>query len=456
MAFALFVAGTAAAPLAQAQIQRGFVNLSFEQPSAGATTCFAIIGGDALPGWSTTHPNATAAQTNAYCPPNITAATPGATTGGQIELWANNFNGGGVGPVAPALNGQQHAELNAHQASRLFQRVCMINGETIGFSIGHRGRDSATVADVAEFNINSVANTVFRASTTNAGTGGVVQCGNTTVAATNGPVAGANDGLVASPSCSSAPAGNGWRRYSGSFVWNGAGGVHDFGFAAISVSAGSISSGNFMDDVAITLRPVIEFSSANFVSREGAATTTQPQIIVVGTVPAGGLPITINATGGTATNGTDYTLGTYTVPAGVYETPTTLTLTGLVNVIDDGAIENNETLTLQIAAGANYVVASTQTCGNAASNPATYTILDNDVDVRTTKTVANANPPAGGNAVFTVTYQNNTARPTVGDLTVHDATVNLADALPAGFAAFAWTCAAGGTPAPACPAPNGT
>jgi uncharacterized repeat protein (TIGR01451 family) len=434
---------------AAAQIQRGFVNLGFEQPSAGATSCVFIIGEGAIPGWTTTHPAATGAQPNSYCPPNITAATPGATTGGQIEVWANS-----VFSVA-SLSGTQHAELNAYQASRLFQQVCLINGETVSFSLGHRGRGSATVADVTEFNIDSAANTVVRASTTNNGTGGVVQCGGSVVAATNGPVAGTTDGSVTTPTCSSATATGGWRRYTGSFTWSGTSGTHDFGFESISSASGA-SVGNFLDEVAITLRPVIEISSATFSSREGAASPTQPSLTVVGTVPAGGIPITITATGGTATNGTDYTLGTFTVPAGDYELPTVVPMTGLITVINDTVIEDNETIQLQIQPNANYLLNSTSVCNGAAQATTTFTILDNDVDVRTTKSVTGANPPPGGTTTFTVTYQNNTARPTVGDLTAHDASSNLADALPAGFSAYAWTCAASGTPAPACPAASGT
>ena len=450
LSIAILAVGMMLSLPAQAQIQRSFLNTSFEQPSAGASSCYFIIGESALPGWTTTHPAATAAQPNAYCPPNITATTPGATTGGQIELWANGHNG------VTALGGTQLAELNAYQPSRLFQRVCLINGESIGYSIAHRGRSDPNVPDVAEFNIDSAANTVFRANTTNNGTGGVVQCGNTTVAATNGPVSGANDGLIAAPVCSAAAAVNGWRRYTGTITWNGANGVHDFGFEAISTSSGDPSQGNLMDEQSITLRPVIEFSAANFSTREGAAVPGGPQVTVVGTVPAGGIPVTVTVAGGTATSGSDFTTGTFTIPAGTYDTPTVVAMTGLVNVLNDTLVENNETLNLQIQPSPAFLLNSTNVCNDPPQATSTLTIVDNDVDVRTTKSVANANPPAGGTATFTITYQNNTARPTVGDLTAHDAPVNLADALPAGFTVFTWTCAASGAPAPTCPAASGS
>jgi uncharacterized repeat protein (TIGR01451 family) len=434
---------------ATAQIQRGLVNRGFEQPSSGTTSCYFTIGSAAVPGWTTNHPAATSSQPNSYCPPNITAATPGATTGGQIEIWTNDFSG------IPALSGTQYAELNVYKGSRMSQSACVLAGETVGFSMGHRGRGSATVGDVAEFNIDSSANAVFRASTTNNGSGGVVQCGGTAVAATDGPVSGAADGLVASPTCSSAIATGGWRRYSGTFAWNGTSGVHDFGFESVSSSGGG-PRGNYVDDLSVALRPVIEFTNATGSSREGAGTPLQPVLTVVGTVPAGGMPITVTVTGGTATNGTDYTLGTFTVPAGDYAAPTALSMDGLVTVIDDTVIEDNETIQLQIGPSPDYALSSASVCGSAAQSTMTFTIVDNDVDVRTIVSAANANPPPGGTTTFTVTYQNDTAQPTVGDVTAHDASSNLADALPAGFSTYTWTCTASGTPAPVCPAASGS
>jgi uncharacterized repeat protein (TIGR01451 family) len=431
---------------ASAQIQRSFVNLSFEQPAA-ATSCFFIVGGDAINGWSSTHP---APGTNNYCAPNITAATPGVTTGGQIEVWSGGFNG------VTSLAGLQHAELNASASSRLFQTVCMINGESVGFTLGHRGRGSTSVVDVAEFNIDSNANSVLRASTTSNGTGGVTQCGSTTMAATNGPVSGANDGTIASPSCSSATAGNGWRRYTGTFTFTGTTGNHSVGFESISTGSGDVTVGNFLDDIDITLKPVLQLTSSTFTTREGQP-TTQPTITIVGTVPAGGLPLVINVAAGTATLGTDFTANTaFTIPAGSYSTPTAIPLTGVLDVLDDDVVEDNETINLTVGTSPGYVLSSTTTCNAAAQATATVIILDNDVDVRTTKSASNANPAPGGTTTFTVTYRNHTARPTTGDLTAHDATVTLADALPAGFTAFSWTCAASGSPAPTCPAASGT
>ncbi|WP_166653773.1 DUF6923 family protein, partial [Tahibacter aquaticus] len=437
-------------PAAQAQIQRNFLDASFEIPNAGPTSvCAAIIGSDAFPGWNTSHPPASATMSAFYCPPGITAATPGVNSGGLMELWTNAPNG------VPALGGTQLAELNAYVPSRLSQSLCLLNGETASFTLGHRGRENPTIPDIAEFNIDSAANSVLRASTTSTAVGGVVQCGNTTMAATNGPIVGANDGSVLTPTCSSSVGPSGWRRYTGTFVWNGTSGTHNFGFESISAASGP-ASGNLFDEVNVTLPPVIEFAAASYSSREGQP-ITQPQLIVVGNVPTGGIPVTVAVLGGTATATADFTTTTFTIPAGTYDTPTTISMTGLISVVDDSVIENNETVQLQIQPAPGYLINSTSVCDAGGTPDTTFTILDNDVDVLTTKTVSNANPAPGGTTTFTVTYQNNTARPTVGaNLTIHDVNATLADALPAGFTAFNWTCAAGGTPAPICPAASGT
>jgi len=434
---------------AAAQIQRSFRNLGFEAPPTidVQPNCFMITRAQDVPGWVTSETN----QTNSFPGPPCTNGNPG-TGAGTIEIWNSSFEG------VTAAQGSQFAELNAWSNGRLSQQVCLFNNERVGYSMLHRGRGDATVSYVAEFNIDNSNNSIFRASTTSAGVGGTSACGGTTFATPQtSDQTGTTDGLVQSASCKTSASTSGWRRYNGTFVYGGTNGTHNFGFAAIN--GGTV--GNFLDDVDILLSPVVEFTGTIAGTRREGATpnTISPQIRIVGTVPAGGLVLDFeNANTATATQGTDYTINSVTIPAGRYETPTTITLTNLITINNDTVIENNETIDLRIVARqGDYVVGSTQTCGNDAATPGVVTIIDNDVDLATTKTVDNASPVPGGNAVFTVTYQNNTARPTVGtgtDLNAHDATATLADALPAGFTAFAWTCAATGSAT--CPAANGT
>lgn len=345
----LLLALLAVAP-AQAQIQRGFDNLGFEVPDLGTAACFTITRASDVPGWNTTEPNGTAGGSgcNGY-----TSQTGGPGNGG-IEVWANGFNG------VTSAQGTQHAELNAYNSARLSQSVCLISGELIGFTMAHRGRSSTTVADVAEFNIDSTANTVVRANTTSNGTGGVVECGGLALGSpSNGPVAGTTDGSVTTPTCSSATLANGWRSYTGSFTWSGTTATHDIGFAAISTAGGNLSAGNFLDAVNVTLQPVIEFSGSQLVTGEGP-TAVPASITIVGNIPAGGTVVNFTVTAGTATLGTDFTTaGSFTIPAGNYPTPTQVPIGTVLTILDDAIVEDNETVQLTIQSNPTLYVLAT-------------------------------------------------------------------------------------------------
>ncbi|MET4728438.1 putative repeat protein (TIGR01451 family) [Lysobacter enzymogenes] len=428
----------AAALPAQAQVQRTFVNLGFEQPDLGTGACVGYFAGpQQVTGWNTTHPSRATGGCGIVANP---------ATGPIIELWGNSFNG------TPARAGKQHAELNADQASRIYQNICLTNGEVIGWRLSHRGRNSASTPDVMSFGINAsgsngvgVTSEIARIGTTNNGTDRV-DTGGTPSSATQGTL---TIGATA----------DGWRDYNGSFTYNGGTGVQQVGFAAVS-SSGGISLGNFLDEIQITLRPYIEFDAANYTVREGQSAGL-PRLRVIGTVPAGGIVVPVRITGGTATQGSDYTVSSgsgttinVAIPAGTYDN-TSFDLP--IAVVDDAVIENNETVTFAAQPSANdYTLTSTTTCatGSAGQTTATLTILDNDVDVLTTKQVDNATPAPGGTVRFTVTFRNNTARPTVADTTVHDATVNIADAVPTGLTFTAWTCTPIGNAT--CPAASGT
>jgi uncharacterized repeat protein (TIGR01451 family) len=425
-----------------AQVQRTFINLGFEQPDLGTNACYVIITDQQVPGWTTTH--ASGATFNSGC--NGITVSP--TTGPLIEIWANNLQGGKGGTeVVPARAGTQHAELNARNISRIYQDVCLTNGETVAWRLSHRGLNSNTDPDVMDFGINPAGNTatpvttlIARLGTTANGTSRIDPGGTPSFAAIGTLVLG---GTV-----------NGWRDYTGAFTWTGATAVQQIGFSAVS-AVGGAPGGNHLDDIQVTLTPYIELTANALSVQEGQVPTVQ--LRVIGTVQAGGITVPVTVTGGTATNGSDFTTGNVTIPAGTYDNNT---FDVPLTVVEDNLIEDNETVVLTLQPNAaQYTLTSTTSCGATGTLSETVTILDDDVDVRTTQTVSNANPPNGADTTFTVTYQNNTARPTVGagaDLTAHDATVTLSDALPAGFTAFSWTCTASGTPAPTCPAPSGT
>jgi RHS repeat-associated protein len=172
---------------AMAQVQRTFVNLGFELPSAAPSTCAFQVSETLVPGWTTNHPS----QSGTGCGPNV-AQTPGPL----IEIWRSGFSS------VSARSGSQFAELNAEAASRIFQNVCLANGELVGWRFSHRGRQSTTTDDVTEFRVGSTPNThrVVRAGTQSDGGGGVQTCYGTTAA---------GDGGVRSNSCTTAVASNG-------------------------------------------------------------------------------------------------------------------------------------------------------------------------------------------------------------------------------------------------------
>lgn len=433
------LAMTAALP-AQAQIQRTFVNLGFEQPDLGTTACVGFfVGPQQVTGWNTTH----SVQFAGGC-----GVTANPASGRVIELWANGTLG------TPSRAGKQHAELNAFEASRIYQNICLTKDEVIGWRLSHRGRNSNSDPDVMSFGINA------ENSTATAVTSEVARIGTTA----NGTDR-VNTGGAAIPSSASqgtitiGGTSGGWRDYSGSFTYSGATGVQQFGFAAVS-SSGGISLGNFLDEIQIVLRPYIEFDAANYTVREGQ-TSGLPRLRVTGTVPSGGIVVPVTITGGTATQNADYSVSSgsgttinVSIPAGTYDSAN---FDLPIAVIDDTVIEDNETVTFEAQADRDkYTLASTTVCSTTATGQirSTLTIVDNDVDLRVTKQVDTAAPAPGGTVRFTVDFLNNTARPTVGDTTAHNATATLADAVPAGLTFTSWTCAASG--GAVCPAASGT
>lgn len=351
---------------ALAQVQRSFLNTSFEQPSLGATSCYAQVYDNAVPFWTTT---ATTATQNGTCP------LPGGTASGLIELWANSFNG------VPARDGAQFAELNADQSSALYQNVCITRGETVSWALSHRGRSGTdtmafvlgdTPASLSPANIGTTAlvGGILRASTDTAGNGTIVSCQS-------------GSSVGSSTACTVAKTAT-WADYKGAFVWNGTSGVKSVGFGAISSSGGNNSVGNFLDAITLTLKAYIEFNTPPASGLESVSNPTTLGIKVVGNVPtAFTVPITV--TGGTATLGVDFTTpgggATFnvTIPAGSYTTATTIPLG--IAIINDTFAETNETITFSMAAStaaSPYVTASTNTCGGAVSLTTTYTILDDD------------------------------------------------------------------------------
>ena len=372
---------------ALAQVQRSFLNTSFEQPALAGGACYAQVYDNAVPFWSTT---ATTATQNGTC------ALPGGTASGLIEIWANSFQG------VPARDGVQFAELNADQPSALYQNVCITRGETVSWALSHRGRTTTdtmvfvlgdTPASLAPANILATAGVggILRASTDTAGNGSIVNCQTGSSVAT-------------STACTVAKTGT-WADYKGAFTWNGTSGVKSVGFGAI----GGGSSGNFLDAISLTLKPYLEFNTPPASGLESVANPTTLGIKVAGNVTtAFTVPVTV--TGGTATLGTDFTTpggaATFnvTIPVGNYTTATTIPLG--ITILNDTFAETNETITFSMAAStaaSAYVTASTNSCGGAPTLATTYTILDDD---RPTISINKTRAGGTGTVNFSITGTN--------------------------------------------------
>ena len=126
-------------------------------------------------------------------------------TDGKIELWKSGFNS------VVSQNGTYFAELNANQNAALYQRICTSPGAEITWSVWHRGRAGTDTA-VVRIGENLATATTETTMTT----------GNTE-----------------------------WVQYSGTYKVPAGQDDTYFIFEAVR-TAGSISVGNFIDNVVIT------------------------------------------------------------------------------------------------------------------------------------------------------------------------------------------------------------
>ena len=299
---------------APAHAQRVIVNPSFESndPQGPGAANYEIYSNGSVAGWD--------------------------SASGEIELWDTNFQG------VPAYDGAVFAEMNANVPGAFYQNICMVNGETIGWTFAHRARSGGPATQTARFQI--------------ANSGGT---------------------LIQNLAAQSSTVNNVWNVNTGSATYTGASGVQRVQF--ITTDAGSY--GNFLDDIRISLDPFVEMSIASASGVESIVSANIPALRVSGTLFA---PRTVNVsiTGGTATRGTDYTTPngaasfTVTVPAGTYSNST---VPLGITVIDDTATEASETIQIALNAGTGYTVSSTASCGGTPITASTYTITDNDSPV---------------------------------------------------------------------------
>lgn len=270
------------------------------------------------------------------------------TTTDEIELWDTNFNG------VPAYDGNVFAEMNANVNGTFFQNICLVNGEPIGWTFAHRAREGGASTQTVRF---QVAN----------GSGGVIQTLATQSSRTNNLR---------------------WNVNTGTATYTGSTGMQRVQFNTTDPG----SFGNFLDAIQLTLRPFIQLSVGSSSGSESVPSSNIATLLVTGRATSA-ISVAMTITGGTATRGTDYTTPgggstfTVTVPAGTYNN-TAIPLG--ITIIDDNAIESNETITYSLSTGTGYTRGHTTTCGGTTQTAGTYTIADNDSRVTLRKQWANA------------------------------------------------------------------
>lgn len=125
----------------------------------------------------------------------------------KIEIWESGFYG------VNSYDGNQHAELNANTYGALYQNLCLTPGTQMSWSVRHRGR---TGTDVMQLRIGAdLASATVQETMSTDNTGWVLYSGTYTV-----PVGQTNTVFI---------------------------------FEAVSTADGSISVGNFIDDIKINI-----------------------------------------------------------------------------------------------------------------------------------------------------------------------------------------------------------
>lgn len=328
----LFALAMQCAP-AHAQL-RSLLNPSFElnDPAGPGAPNFEIITNGSVVGWD--------------------------STTGEIELWDSTFNG------VPAYAGNVFAEMNANVNGTLYQNICLINGEPIGWTFAHRARTGGAATQTARFQVANSGGTILQTLAIQAST----------------------------------TANQIWNVNTGSTTYTGASGLQRVQFNTLD----SGSFGNFLDGIQLSLRPFIQLSGATGTGVESVPSANVPSISITGLVTTP-FSVTITVTGGTATLGSDYTTPsgtasfTVSIPAGTYNNSA---IPLGINITDDSAVESSETIAFSVGAGGNHTLGHTVTCGTTAQTSSTYTISDNDSRVTLRKQWTNA--IVGDDATITI------------------------------------------------------
>lgn len=481
----------------QAQVSRSTINPSFELflpaciPPVAPGNDYRIFG-DAqsgaglacIAGWDSTDIGGACRNIG------FTGSGVGCPIGTNvIEIWSGNF----LGQSTPT--GNYYAELNAYQPGTLSQPICFVGGESVSWNFKHRFRDDkgASGTDIMVVGIG-----------TPGGTSVVATVSSSKISANNyavgvcAPGSGTVCNTVVLGSTTAALA---WNTFSGTYTPAST----QSGLWLRSASAGS--AGNHVEDIVFTVKPMLELTATGVVSAGGIAVSSRESsalrtvsLVVVGTFATNATftfdfgPNTPVGTATTAVSGTDFdfsgvatnranggvtggnnygplTTGSissssisFIIPAGIYDPSLGNTIfTVPYRVLNNALIQNNRTVKMALRApqpADRYVLtSSTATCGGVANTTVTYTIIDDDVDIGTSKALSGgtAATTLGGTVQFTVKFFNNSQNvqtTTLPPLDAHSGRFTITDTQPANMTFTSWTCAAGA--GSACPVASGS
>ncbi|WP_223585902.1 DUF11 domain-containing protein [Microbacterium sp. OVT16B] len=382
-------------------------NGSFEQPVM--TSGVTITNENNIPGWLTT------------------------ATDNQIEIWRYPGNPNGW----QAAQGTQFAELNANQASMLYQDVATTPGQTLYWSLKHRGRVGV---DTMRVMIGVPGGTLTNVS------------------------GSLSDGTAA------------WATHTGSYTVPAGQTLTRFGFQAVSTSTGNNSVGNLLDDISFGTGPCL-VSTKSVQNLTGGGTTANigdTLRYTVTTTNGGGNPALQSVSTDIVPAGVDYVPGSLKLVSG----PGTGALTDATGDDRGEYVPGSRTVRVRLgengtaSAGGSIGVgavtsytfdakvradAATTTIVNEASvafrepvtnidrtsiTNETQTPVNPAADLAITKTLDTAALVAGRPATFTITVTNNGPQTGTG--------VTVTDAIPAGLTNVQATpsggsCTVGGT-----------
>ena len=369
-------------------IQRAFINPGFEEP---ALTCQnANLGADLVPGWSVV------ASVAPRQPPICGVSPAQPVTYAPIEIWRPMR--AAVPPflgIYPA-EGQQVAELNAFDASRLYQEMCILNGETINYRFQHHARPTTNTPpyvgypspDVLGFGLNDLGSPLKTVQRTLDGT--------------------LVDPITNPESTASVAWAEGWKVSQGAVVFLGTSGVYEVGFHAVSSGSGSPGAGNVLDDVMFSVRPMLELKPGQniTVAEGGNAVIT---LRISGVVPSG-TSAQLSISGGTAAAGADYRLPngttalfTVPIPEGNYGDSGEYSFS--IPILADAVTDGGETFTVGLVDDPAYLVNSTVVCGGVGNRDAVVTIQDSSADMTASVSLPAALAP-GSTVSGTITCTN--------------------------------------------------